>query len=205
MVDLLRVYERLEPLEPKSTALVLLDLQKICIEQWCPRDSKDLFLSHISELLAWARNLNLQIIHVKVGFRAGYPEISASNRLFSKLAKAEFFNPSSEGCEFHDAAKPDLAEAVVQKHRVGAFTGTDLDMILRSRGTKTIIFGGLTTTGALLSAVRQAFDLDYQMIVPSDCCTDSDQSLHEMVLGKIIAHHATVTTLKNLKADSVAG
>lgn len=203
MIDLLAVHEKLEPINPASTALVLLDLQKVCIEQWVPEENRITLLKNVSNLLAWARKIQLSVIHVKVAFREGYPEISSSNKLFSELAASDLFLPSSPGCDFHEAVKPNCGEPTVEKHRVGAFTGTDLDMILRSRGIRTIIFGGITTTGALLSAVRQAFDLDYKLIVPGDCCVDPDNELHEIVLNRIVAVHATVTTANRLTADSI--
>lgn len=203
-IDLLAVHSKLDPLDPSSTALVLLDLQEVCIDQWTVLESREALLGNVSYLLSWCRKAGVHIIHVKVAFRLNYPEISPKNKLFSKLATSGLFPPTGEGCDFHDAVKPSPGEIVVTKYRVGAFTGTELDMILRAQGIETLILAGISTTGAVLSAVRQAFDLDYHLIVPSDCCADPDADLNEIVLRRIIASHATITTVKHLEAANAA-
>ena len=50
---------------------------------------------------------------------------------------------------------------MVTKHRVGAFTGTDLDMILKAHRMETLILAGIATSGVVLSTVRHAADADY--------------------------------------------
>lgn len=203
MIDLLAVHGELQRMQRGSTALVLLDLQKVCIEQWVPPETVKTLLANVSEVLAWARAVGLLVVHVRVAFRSGYPEISPANKLFSKLASTGLFDPSSPHCEFHEAVEPAAEEPVVEKHRVGAFSGTDLDMILRSRGIQTLILCGISTTGALLSALRVAFDLDYQVIVPKDCCADPEPEVHEFLMSKIIPFQATVVSLEGLKSADV--
>ena len=67
--------------------------------------------------LACARNLNATVIHVKVGFRPGFPEVSQRNRLFSSLAKnpdyAKMLN--TELFNLHLALGVRLEEPVVQQ------------------------------------------------------------------------------------------
>ena len=68
------------------------------------------------------------------------------------------------------AVRPQPEDVVVVKHRVGAFSSTDLDMILRAKGVDTLVLTGLATSGVVLSTVRQGADADYRLVVVADCC-----------------------------------
>lgn len=182
-----------------STALVLLDLQEVCLG-WLDAAQRDALLIHVARLEAWARKKGILVVHVGVGFRSGYPEVNPSNRLFSQLAANGLFPGSGAGCGFHPEIGPLAGEPIVTKHRVGAFTGTDLEMILRARGVKTLILAGVTSSGAVLSTVRQASDLDYEVIVAGDCCADPDLHLHALVMDKMMAPHANVVNVAGLES-----
>jgi nicotinamidase-related amidase len=81
--------------------------------------------------------------------------------------------------EFHGAiARPE--ELVIRKQRVGAFSETQLHMILRARGIENLVFFGITTSGITLSTLRRAFDLDYRGVVLRDACFDADEEVHRV-------------------------
>src|SRR5262245_28361980 len=80
-----------------------------------------------------ARNTSLTVIHVVVGFRPGYPEVSDRNLSFRAIKETGRFAESDKNANIHPAVAPRVGEAVVTKHRVGAFSGTDLEMLLRAR------------------------------------------------------------------------
>src|ERR1700733_992300 len=75
--------ELLSTLDPRRTAFITLDVQTALVGFYANED----FVSTVTSLLACARNLNATVIHVKVGFRPGFPEVSERNRLFSSLTK----------------------------------------------------------------------------------------------------------------------
>lgn len=66
-------------------------------------------------------------------------------------------------------------------------------MMLRAQGIETLILTGVTTSGVVLSTVRQAFDLDYRPVVASDSCADPDNDTHLFLVEKILPQHAFVT------------
>jgi len=73
----------------------------------------------------------------------------------------------------------------VFKHRYDAFIDTDLDLILRSRGIRTLIICGVTTNVCVESTTRHAYFLDYYCVVPRDCVAAYGDDLHEMALKNI--------------------
>ncbi len=80
----------------------------------------------------------------------------------------------NESTAIHPDVAPAENEVVIVKRRVGAFSFTELEMILRAQGIENLILTGVTTSRVVLSTVGQAFDLDYSLIVVNDYCADPD-------------------------------
>jgi nicotinamidase-related amidase len=74
----------------------------------------------------------MAVIHVQVGFRLRLPEVSDRNKLLAASTPHQEFFQGSSG-ELHPVLGPKPDDIVVVKHRVSAFAGTDLNMILRAR------------------------------------------------------------------------
>jgi nicotinamidase-related amidase len=87
---------------------------------------------------------------------------------------------------------PQQGDIVVIKRRVSAFTGSDLEVVLRGLGIGTLVLTGISTSGVVLSTLRQAADLDYQLVVLSDACLDLDSEVHRVLTEKIFPRQADV-------------
>jgi nicotinamidase-related amidase len=157
---------------------------------------REAFLERAASVLKRARSTGLCVIHVKVGFRPGLPEINARNALFSSLKSSERHRQMFEGeaGEIHPRVAPEGEDIVIVKHRVSAFAGTDLEMILHAKEIDTLILFGIATSGVVLSTVREAFDADFRLIVIRDCCTDSDVEVHSCLVDKVFPRQATVVS-----------
>jgi len=140
------------------------------------------------------------VIHVKVGFRDGYPEASPRNLGFQAILGAQRFLPNDPGAEFHPAVAPEPGEVVVVKRRVGAFSGTDLQLILNAREVNTLVLSGIATSGVILSTLRHAADADYRICVVGDGCADRDPEVHRVLLEKVFPRQATVVTAAEVAA-----
>jgi nicotinamidase-related amidase len=188
----------LHPLHPATTALLVMDYQTVVLQKFIPTDAADSIIEQASKLIAAVRTAGVAVIYITVGFRRGYPEISPSNHLFSWIRENGIFTPGSEPTEIHAAVAPRGDEPVIVKHRVGAFTGTELDMVLRAQRIETLLLAGVTTGGVVLSTLRQAFDLDYRLAVVQDCCADTEAEVHNMLLKKLFPVHAVMTSAKEV-------
>jgi len=111
---------------------------------------------------------------------------------FSAIRETGRFAAGDSGAEIHPAVAPMPGEVIVTKHRVGAFAGTDLDMILRSGGIETVLLTGIATSGVVLSTVRHAADADYRIMVVKDCCSDRDDEVHRVLVEKVFRRQAIV-------------
>jgi nicotinamidase-related amidase len=84
----------------------------------------------------------------------------------------------------------------VLKKRVSAFTGSDLDVLLRGAEIDTLVLTGIATSGVVLSTLRQAADRDFRLVVLADGCLDSDSEVHRVLTEKVFPRQAEVTTVE---------
>jgi nicotinamidase-related amidase len=190
----------MEPqLDQARTAVLSLDLQAGIVSIYT-KDDKENFLARVASVLVWARNNKFQVIHVRVGFRPGLPEVSTRNPFFAAIKESTQHQQLFQGSigEIHPAIAPLPNEVVVVKHRVSAFFGTDLDMILRANEIDTLILMGIATSGVVLSTALDASDKDYRIFVVSDCCADLDPELHSCLIERFFPKRATVLKAADL-------
>jgi nicotinamidase-related amidase len=86
----------------------------------------------------------------------------------------------------------------VRKTRVGPFSTTDLHDQLQARGIDTLMLTGISTSGVVLSAVRDAHDRDYRLIVLSDLCADPERDVHTFLTERTSPRQADVMTSAEL-------
>ena len=146
------------------------------------------------DVLGAARNAGVFVAYIVVNFRPGFPEISDLNQTFSARKAAGVPPAADPGSLIHGTVSPHQGEPVIVKHRVNAFFGTDLDMILRAQGRDTLILMGHATSGVILSTVRYAADADYRLIVVEDGCADRDEEVHALLMEKVFPRQATVAS-----------
>ena len=174
------------------TALLSMDLQNTIVSLYTK--GQDDFLARVAAVLNTARTCGINVIHVQVGFRPGLPEIGARNPLFAAIKNSPQWQQVFQGTAgaIHPAVAPQGDDIVVVKHRVSAFAGTDLDMILRAKDIDTLILMGIATSGVVLSTMLHATDADYRVFVVKDCCTDHDLEVHACLTGKVFPRMGTV-------------
>jgi nicotinamidase-related amidase len=177
-------------LDASRTALLVMDLQADIVAQY--GDACAPLLERTATLIAAARAAQVPIIYIVVGFRPGYPEASPRNPIFGRLATTGRFMTTTPGADIAPAVQPRPEDIIIVKHRVSAFSGTDLEMILRARGIETLVLTGLATSGVVLSTVVCGFDADYRLVVVTDCCADSDQEVHRVLVEKYFARRGSV-------------
>jgi nicotinamidase-related amidase len=183
-------------IEPAKTALLVMDYQAGIVAGYAS-DQQDL-LGRTASLLAAARKAGLAIIYIVVGFRSSYAEVSPRNLSFSAIRQSGRFLASDPGTAIHQAVAPTADEIIITKHRVSAFAGTDLDMILRAKGIEHLVLAGIATSGVVLSTTRHAADADYRITIVRDCCSDRDDEVHRVLMEKIFPRQAAVVALSDL-------
>jgi nicotinamidase-related amidase len=177
----------------QNTALLVMDMQAGILGNF--PDAAAL-ISRVAGAIANARSKKIPVIYVTVGFRPGTPEISSNNKSFV-ASKARFTNVDMD--EFMKVA-PGLAplaeEITVIKRRISAFTGSDLEVVLRGQEIQHLVLTGISTSGVVLSTIREAADKDFRLTVLADGCADPDEEVHRVLTTKIFSRQADVFTIE---------
>ena len=187
-----------EKVDPGHSALLIVDVQNdFCAEGGgMHREGRDLALAQamvprLAALIEQARAAGVPLIWIRNVYN------NAPNFYLSEVwleqalrrrrgAYVEFAMCERDGWggDFYQV-HPNPDEAVVVKHRYGAFECTDLDLVLRSRGIRTVIMTGVATNVCVETTARQAFLRDYYVVFTSDCTATYSQAEHDGALANI--------------------
>jgi nicotinamidase-related amidase len=136
--------------------------------------------------------------YVRVGFADGEAPSGTMGQRIGREAALTIFHADSPATQVHDGIAPEDGDIVVRKTRVGPFGTTDLHEQLQAKGIDTLILAGISTSGVVLSAVRDAHDRDYRLIVLSDLCADPEADVHAFLTERIFPRQAEVLTSDEL-------
>jgi len=170
--------------DPKSTALLIIDMQRDFVMpggfgEALGNDVTPLqaTIAPTARVLEAARKQGMLVIHTREGHRPDLTDCPPS-KLVRGRGKTRIGDPGPMGRILvrgevgHDIVPelyPRAGEPVIDKPGKGAFYATDLELILRDRGIKTLIVCGVTTEVCVNTSVREANDRGYECVVLSDC------------------------------------
>ena len=166
-------------LDPKTTALVLIDLQRgIVSREVAPHTAAEV-LDRSAKLAAKMRQSGGMAIYVRV----------LLSEVLSPPADVSFPRgntaPPPEASDLVPEAGMLPGDVLVTKRQWGAFHGTDLEQQLRRRGIRTIILGGVATNIGVESTARQAYELGYSVVLIEDMTSSASVEMHQFAYKNI--------------------
>ena len=176
----------------QHSALLVMDVQGATVKML----ANDSCTASISNAIQKARKNKIPVIYVVIGFRKGYPEASPNNKSFAAIKSGAMNLDMEDAFKVHDSVAPESSDIIITKKRTSAFTGSDLEVVLRAQEIKHIVLTGIATSGVVLSTLREAADKDYIISVLSDCCADRDEEVHRVLTTKIFPRQAEVWTVE---------
>ena len=186
-------------IRPKTTALLVMDVQEAMVGSIVPQEREKLS-TNLPRAIKAARTAKIPIIYVVAKFRKGFPEISERNNFFKSVKESNRLSEDSPDSKICQEFTPEPGDIVVAKKRFSAFSGSDLEVILRGLEVDTLILTGISTLGVVESTARFAFDMDYRIIVLGDCCSDRVQEAHEIALKWILPRISTVASVSDFES-----
>lgn len=213
---------------PEHTALVLIDMQNdfVAIQGAVgrrePMPLVERATARIPTLLAHARAAGCTIVHVNaeygqhvryVGSPYRFPSAHTREGAVWSVSATELADghefpsdevevclPGSWGREPLDAVRALPGELQITKHRFSAFVDTPLEVLLRARGIRTLIFAGVTTNCCVESSVRDASMLDFYVVVAADGVgtKSSVEALHVASLEQMRTYFALVEPIERI-------
>jgi len=194
-----------EIVAPKHSALLIWDMEYAIGPN--AFNYKEI-LANLKSLSALARDCGVPVLYsVQTAFDLVNEESPVWVRVRMKRAKAsdpsqllnEKENPHDR--EIVEELKPQPKDIVFQKRRPDAFVGTDLDLILRSKGVRTILIGGVATEGGVEGTARTARNLGYDIVVLKDCVGSRNRELHELALKLMEQTHFDIATASEIAEE----
>jgi ureidoacrylate peracid hydrolase len=206
-------------LDPKEVGLLVIDMQNgFCHPEGArakafgvdaiamPRAS----IPNVVEMMRMARSADVRITLTR---QVHYPDDQARKRrripshLDRRGVKLELCWRGTWDSELIDEIKAEVRpeDDIIIKHRASAFYNTPLEAELRIKGIQVLIITGTTTSFCIDSTIRDAYMRDYDVLVPAECVSDTDQSAHDAVLASTDRFHGLVTSTADIaKALGVA-
>lgn len=168
-------------LDPKTTALVLIDLQKgITSHSTAPHTAPEVIANAV-RIADRCRAAGATVILVRVAFAA-----DGSDRLRMPTdAQFPTAPPAADWSEIVPEVGPKPGDLVVTKRQWGAFYGTDLELHLRRRGIKTIVIGGISTNFGVESTARDAWERAFAMVFVEDAMAAMSGEAHAFAIANI--------------------
>jgi nicotinamidase-related amidase len=177
-------------LDPKTTALVLIDLQKGIAGRPVEPHTGQSVVEKAAALGRKFAEVRGTIVVVNVAFSS-----DGAGRLVQPVDAPMQLPPGGFPADFSDfvpeiAALP--ANVVITKRQWGAFHGTELDLQLRRRGITTIVLGGIATNIGVESTAREAWQHNYAVVIAEDACSSMSTEFHRFAVENIFPRIARV-------------
>jgi nicotinamidase-related amidase len=170
-------------LDAKTTALVLIDLQKgILANTLTPTTAAEL-MARSQSLAERFRAAKATVVLVNVTFST-----DGGDMLRQRVDEAPPIPKGGFPAGWNEFP-PGLqrpGDLVITKRQWSAFYGTELDLQLRRRGIRTIVLGGVSTHIGVESTARQAYERGYELLIVKDATTSSVAEGHEMSMKHIL-------------------
>ncbi len=186
---------------PERTALINVDMQN-CFVEGSPIAAPEgmVVLERINRVAGACRRAGILVIHTSNVFRADGSNLGVLAE-FDPIVKTGILNKGSAAAALHQKLVVDARDVLLDKPRFGAFHGTDLELILRSRGIDTLIITGIATNVCCETTAREAAVRDFRVLFLRDGTATfsiGDLSAAELqkatcaTLGKVFAQIITV-------------
>lgn len=191
----------LNELDPRRTALVLIDMQNWTLGMPIAPHAGPTVVSRAAGLARTLKTSGGTIILTRAAFSAGYAD-ALRQPVDVPLPLPEGGIPP-EALAFSTAfdIEPDV---VITKRQWSAFHGTELDLQLRRRGIATIVLGGVMTNFGVESTARDAWQHGYSVIVAEDASSSIKADMHRFSTETILPRVARVRSTEDILASLAA-
>jgi len=202
-----------EKVSAHHTALIVIDMQNdFCASDgFVAKGGRDVSLveamaRRLPALIASARDAGVLVVFVRCSYSTDDNRYlsdvwleQAARRQGGGYTLYPVCQDGTWGGDYYGDVRPTADDVVVTKHRYSAFNGTDLDMILRGHGIRTVVLTGVSTHVCVDTAAREAFVRDYYTVLVADGTAAYSQQEHETALKVLDRFFGEVTTIDGLR------
>jgi NAD(P)-dependent dehydrogenase (short-subunit alcohol dehydrogenase family)/nicotinamidase-related amidase len=172
----------LDSLDPRTTALLLVDLQKGILGFPLTPNPGPAVLEAGAQLAKRFRAAGASVILTRVTWSPNFAD--ALQQPVDRPLPGPAELPEAWG-DFPEALEQSPSDIVITKRQWGAFHGTELDLQLRRRGIRTLVLGGVATNMGVESTARQAWEHGYEIVFAQEAISSIDPRLHTFALESV--------------------
>jgi nicotinamidase-related amidase len=182
-------------LNPKKTALVVIDLQAgIVGRQTAPHTPAEV-IEKSAQLAKKLREKGGAIVYVRVNM-ADFLILPVDAPFRDPKAPP----PPPEASELVPEAGFQQGDILITKRHWGAFAGTELEQVLKQRGVDTVVLTGISTNAGVESTARHGTGLGFAFVVVEDACSSIDAESHRFAFEKTFPRLARVRSTDEVLA-----
>ncbi|GAA0588545.1 cysteine hydrolase family protein [Actinomadura livida] len=198
-------------LRPERTALILIDLSNDFVHpegKAVTVGGRDVshaqrILPVVAELADAARKAGAVVIHSQhttlLGGASDSP-VWRDARSRAAYSAPDICLDGSWGQRIVEEVEPRPGDHIVKKYRYGGFTGTNLELVLRSLGRDSVLCCGVSTNVCVDTTAREAFSRDFYVTIAADACASWDMDLHAAALRTAESRFAVVAATRDVLA-----
>jgi ureidoacrylate peracid hydrolase len=188
--------------DANKTALLIIDLQNDnLIKGGKFEDSgavehakKQNVIENIKAITEKAREVGIPVFHNHFVVEKGAKGIGNKAPIFRAIGETESIVRGTWGAAPVDGVEPKEGDFVIEKSRMSAFNGTQLDPLLRGLGIETIIVTGVWTNMAVEHTCRDGADNGYNVVIATDGTSTINEEWQEAALNYAMNNIATKMT-----------
>jgi nicotinamidase-related amidase len=176
-------------LDPKSTALVLIDLQNGIMGRTLAPHAADEVVKNAAKLASAMRAAGGIVVYVRVDVSDMlHLPVDAPTRDPNAPPPPPTASELVAGCGY------EAGDLLITKRQWGAFYGTGLEQQLRRRGVRTIVIGGVATNFGVESTARVAYDRGFELVFVEDAMSSMSDEMHRFAVQSIFPRMGRVRT-----------
>ena len=193
-----------DDIDATKCAFVVIDMQYAFCADGAPAEvpaSRDI-VERINYFADAVRNAGGDVVWIVSAFenRGG---VSDWENMFNYIVADEirdrtmaYMSPGAKGTELWEALEPHDGDAHIVKNRYSCLapSASQLERVLRSRGVEYVLIGGTKTNICCETTGRDAFDMDFKVVMVEDCCAALSDREHQSALENMIQQFGDVMT-----------
>ncbi len=192
--------------KPAHTALIIIDPQQdFCSKQgFMARKGLDLSriraaIPRLNNFIGKCREASLPVVWVREVFAKGK---MLPNLIAKKVANDDWIvKEGGQGVEWcREITPPVVGEPIITKWNYDAFENTELDLILQSKGIKTLLMTGFSANVCVETTARHGFIKGYYIVAVSDCTDAPAKHEYESAMHNIRTYFGEVATSDEILA-----
>lgn len=209
---------RFDSIDPSTTAMIVVDMQNDFVADGAMLQSKQAhaLVPKLAQTLKFCREQGIRVIYTAHVHRKDGCDMGLYDDLYPPIANRASLVDDSPGVEIYAELQPSADEHVIKKHRYSAFFCTDLDLILREWGIRSVVVSGTTTENCCHATARDAMFHNYKVAFLSDATGTFDypdvgygamtaQEVHKATLTILAFSTAHVMTIDEFRALVLRG